>query len=71
MQPSWKRILIKIGQNDYSDRLLGPGDCLLVTKLDRLARSTRDLLNTLDAISRAGARPSRPTKQISAIISPI
>jgi DNA invertase Pin-like site-specific DNA recombinase len=30
---------------------LGPGDTLLVTKLDRLARSTRDLLNTLDAIA--------------------
>ena len=34
---------------------LGPGDCLLVTRLDRLARSTRDLLNTLDAITNAGA----------------
>jgi DNA invertase Pin-like site-specific DNA recombinase len=34
---------------------LGPGDCLLVTRLDRLARSTRDLLNTLDQISKAGA----------------
>jgi len=34
---------------------LGPGDTLLVTKLDRLARSTRDLLNTLDAIGKAGA----------------
>src|SRR6516165_1790361 len=34
---------------------LGPGDCLLVTRLDRLARSTRDLLNTLDAITKAGA----------------
>jgi DNA invertase Pin-like site-specific DNA recombinase len=31
------------------------GDTLLVTKLDRLARSTRDLLNTLDAIAKAGA----------------
>jgi DNA invertase Pin-like site-specific DNA recombinase len=31
------------------------GDALIVTKLDRLARSTRDLLNTLDAISEAGA----------------
>ena len=28
---------------------------LLVTRLDRLARSTRDLLNVLDAIARAGA----------------
>ena len=34
---------------------LGPGDTLVVCKLDRLARSTRDLLNTLDAISKAGA----------------
>jgi DNA invertase Pin-like site-specific DNA recombinase len=32
----------------------GPGDTLIVTKLDRLARSTRDLLNTLDALARAG-----------------
>jgi DNA invertase Pin-like site-specific DNA recombinase len=28
---------------------------LVVCKLDRLARSTRDLLNTLDAIGKAGA----------------
>jgi DNA invertase Pin-like site-specific DNA recombinase len=34
---------------------LAEGDCLVVCKLDRLARSTRDLLNTLDAIGRAGA----------------
>jgi DNA invertase Pin-like site-specific DNA recombinase len=34
---------------------LEPGDVLLVTRLDRLARSTRDLLNVLDAVSRAGA----------------
>jgi len=34
---------------------LGPGDILLVTRLDRLARSTRDLLNVLDAIATAGA----------------
>jgi len=34
---------------------LGEGDVLLVTKLDRLARSTRDLLNTLALISEAGA----------------
>ena len=34
---------------------LGVGDVLLVTRLDRLARSTRDLLNTLDGIAKAGA----------------
>jgi DNA invertase Pin-like site-specific DNA recombinase len=34
---------------------LGPGDTLIVTRLDRLARSTRDLLNTLDAVAKAGA----------------
>jgi DNA invertase Pin-like site-specific DNA recombinase len=31
------------------------GDVLVVTCLDRLARSTRDLLNILDAIAKAGA----------------
>jgi DNA invertase Pin-like site-specific DNA recombinase len=30
---------------------IGPGDVLMVTRLDRLARSTRDLLNTLAAIT--------------------
>ena len=34
---------------------LEAGDIVLVTKLDRLARSTRDLLNTLAAIGEAGA----------------
>ena len=34
---------------------LGTGDALIVTKLDRLARSTRDLLNTLAAIAERGA----------------
>jgi DNA invertase Pin-like site-specific DNA recombinase len=34
---------------------LGNGDTLVVCKLDRLARSTRDLLNTLDAIGKVGA----------------
>src|SRR5262249_47373791 len=33
---------------------LEPGDVLLVTRLDRLARSTRDLLNTLDGIGKKG-----------------
>ena len=35
---------------------LQTGDVLLVTRLDRLARSTRDLLNILDTISKAGAK---------------
>jgi DNA invertase Pin-like site-specific DNA recombinase len=47
----------------YSDRpqlpkaiqALGKGDCLVVCKLDRLARSTRDLLNTLATIGERGA----------------
>jgi DNA invertase Pin-like site-specific DNA recombinase len=34
---------------------LGEGDVLVVTRLDRLARSTRDLLNTLDEIAKRGA----------------
>jgi DNA invertase Pin-like site-specific DNA recombinase len=34
---------------------LETGDVLLVTKLDRLARSTRDLLNTLATIADKGA----------------
>jgi DNA invertase Pin-like site-specific DNA recombinase len=40
------------------ERCLGslePGDTVFVTKLDRLARSTRDLLNTLATIGEAGA----------------
>ncbi|CAJ0892566.1 hypothetical protein AMST5_04231 [freshwater sediment metagenome] len=36
-------------------KILGEGDTLLVTHLDRLARSTRDLLNTLDAVAKVGA----------------
>jgi DNA invertase Pin-like site-specific DNA recombinase len=35
--------------------VLGTGDVLMVTRLDRLARSTRDLLNTLAAITAKGA----------------
>jgi DNA invertase Pin-like site-specific DNA recombinase len=36
-------------------RRLEPGDILVVTRLDRLARSTRDLLNVIAAIAERGA----------------
>ena len=37
-------------------RALKQDDVLIVTKLDRLARSLRDILNVLDTISRNGAK---------------
>ena len=36
-------------------KALGAGDMVVVSRLDRLARSTRDLLNIVDAIAKAGA----------------
>jgi DNA invertase Pin-like site-specific DNA recombinase len=36
-------------------KALGKDDTVIVTRLDRIARNTRDLLNILDSISRAGA----------------
>jgi DNA invertase Pin-like site-specific DNA recombinase len=36
-------------------KALEPGDTVIVTRLDRLARSTLDLLHTVDVISKAGA----------------
>jgi DNA invertase Pin-like site-specific DNA recombinase len=36
-------------------RSLQPGDIVVVTRLDRLARSTRDLLNVLADTAKAGA----------------
>jgi DNA invertase Pin-like site-specific DNA recombinase len=36
-------------------RSLNHGDVLLVTRLDPLARSTRDLLNVLDIVTKSGA----------------
>ena len=34
---------------------IGPGDVVVVTKLDRLGRSTRELLDLIERISEAGA----------------
>ena len=36
--------------------VISEGDVVIVTRLGRLARSTRDLLNILDRISKAGAQ---------------
>ena len=41
--------LIKLLKN------LGPGDLLIISRLDRLARSSRDLLNLIHEVSEAGA----------------
>src|SRR5215469_7785868 len=35
---------------------VAPGDVVVVTRLDRLARSTLDLLHTIDVITKAGAQ---------------
>jgi DNA invertase Pin-like site-specific DNA recombinase len=42
-------------QLDRALARLGKGDVLVVTRLDRLARSTRDLLNVLGAVADCGA----------------
>jgi DNA invertase Pin-like site-specific DNA recombinase len=45
-------------QRKQLDKLLaaiGPGDTVIVTRLDRLARSTRDLLNIVHSVTEAGA----------------
>ena len=36
-------------------KVLAPGDVVLVTKLDRLGRSTRELLELIERIGQAGA----------------
>ena len=41
---------------DKAIRLLQPGDTLVTVRLDRLARSIRDLLTLVDTIQAAGAR---------------
>jgi DNA invertase Pin-like site-specific DNA recombinase len=52
-------------------KILREGDVLIVTRLDRLARSTRDLLNLIKQIADAGATfkslkdhwPTRPRRR--------
>jgi DNA invertase Pin-like site-specific DNA recombinase len=61
-----KKVFREVASGAKTDRkqlqrlldLLKPGDVVMVTRLDRLARSTRDLLNTLAAITdrKAGFR---------------
>jgi DNA invertase Pin-like site-specific DNA recombinase len=61
-----RKVFWEVGSGAKTDRIqlrramatLGPGDVLIVTRLDRLARSTRDLLNTLAVITerKAGFR---------------
>jgi DNA invertase Pin-like site-specific DNA recombinase len=54
-----EKLFRKVASGPHTDRAqlrrsidaLGPGDELRVTRLDRLARSTRDLPNTLAAIT--------------------
>ncbi|HTV29451.1 MAG TPA: recombinase family protein [Xanthobacteraceae bacterium] len=58
-----KKVLREVASGAKTDRSqlrraieqLAAGDVLIVTRLDRLARSTRDLLNTLAAIADKGA----------------
>jgi Resolvase, N terminal domain len=48
---------------------LAPGDVLMVPRLDRLARSTRDLLNTLATITGKKARPATGAITLSPVFS--
>jgi DNA invertase Pin-like site-specific DNA recombinase len=47
----------KVGRADLAKAIgrLEEGDVLMVTRLDRLARSTRDLLNVIEAVSKRAA----------------
>ncbi len=54
-----KKVFREVASGAHTDRPqlrrllagIGPGDVVMATRLDRLARSTRDLLNTLAAIT--------------------
>lgn len=58
-----KKVFREIASGTKTDRAqlcrllasLAPGDVVTVTRLDRLARSTRDLLNTLETVTAKGA----------------
>jgi DNA invertase Pin-like site-specific DNA recombinase len=43
---------------------LKPGDIVVVTKLDRLGRSTRELLDLIDSIGKAGASFRSERRQV-------
>jgi resolvase-like protein len=68
-----KKVFREVASGAQTDRAqlrrlldtLAPGDVVTVTRLDRLARSTRDLLNTLATITakQAGFRRGRPLVQ--------
>jgi hypothetical protein len=68
------KVVREVAQGDKTDRAklrrlldqLDAGDVLMVTRLDRLARSTRDLLNTLAAITGKKANPSTARRRRSA-----
>src|SRR5262249_269681 len=47
----------KVGRAELAKAIgrLEEGDVLIVTRLDRLARSTRDLLNVIEAVSKRAA----------------
>ena len=47
---------------------LDQGDVLIVTRLDRLARSTRDLLNILDVVGKAGETVGRRGEALGGLV---
>jgi hypothetical protein len=61
-------VYLRDGERGRADRAdlrralarMEPGDVLLVTRLDRLARSSRDLMNALATIADSGARFCSP-----------